>query len=73
MNESEKREKQEFLIKFSKSSSVSAFRKICSKILRKSRCAFLDAEYKPVKCGGECDHLKLGKYLAKLKSNPLRE
>jgi HD-GYP domain-containing protein (c-di-GMP phosphodiesterase class II) len=73
MNESEKREKQEFLIKFSKSSSVSAFRKICSKILRKSCCAFLDAEYKPVKCGGECDHLKLGKYLAKLKSNHLRE
>jgi len=73
MNESERIEKQEFLIKFSKSSSVSIFRKLCSKVLKKSRCVFLDAEYKPFKRGGECDHLKLGKYLARFKPGPLRE
>ena len=73
MNESEKKEKQEFLIKFSKSSSISAFRALCSKILKKSRCAFLDAEYRPVKYGGECNHLKLGKYLARIKAGLLRE
>ncbi|MDO8603033.1 MAG: HD domain-containing phosphohydrolase [Candidatus Omnitrophota bacterium] len=76
MKESEKKEKQAFLIKFPKSSSVSAFRAFCSKILKKNRCAFLDAEYAPVKfkCRREkCNHLKLGKYLAKIKAGPLRE
>lgn len=73
MNESEKKEKQEFLIKFSKSDSISAFRSLCSRILKKSRCAFLDSEYRPVKYGGECNHLKLGKYLARIKSGPLKE
>lgn len=73
MKESEKIEKQGFLINFSKSGSISAFKKLCSKVLKKSRCAFLDAEYMPVKCGSECDHLKLGKCLVRLKSNALRE
>ena len=69
----DKIEKREFLIRFSKSKSITAFRKVCSKILRKSRCVFFDAEYRAVKYGGECDHLKLGKYLARMKSSPLRE
>ena len=73
MNESETRDNQEFLIRFSKSASIAAFRKLCSNILRKSRCAFLDQEYRPVKRGKGCDHLKLGKYLARMKSGPLRE
>ncbi len=73
MNESEKREKQAFLIKFSRSSSIGAFRKVCSRVLKKSRCAFLDTEYTPIKCGAECDHFKLGKYLARFKSSSLRE
>ncbi len=73
MSESEKKEKQEFLIKFSKSGSISAFRRLCSKILKKSRCAFLDSEYKPIKHNGECDHLKLGKYLAKIRSSLSKE
>src|SRR3989338_6228468 len=73
MNESEKKERQEFLVRFSKSSSITAFRKLSSKVLKKSRCAFLYAEFRPVKYGGECRHLRLGKYLASFKSGPLRE
>ncbi|MDP2921682.1 MAG: HD domain-containing phosphohydrolase [Candidatus Omnitrophota bacterium] len=73
MKESDRKEKYDFLIRFSKSSSISAFRKICLKVLKKGRCSFLDSEYKPVKCVGECRHLKLGKYLAMMKSSHLRE
>src|SRR3989338_8228657 len=73
MNESEKKERQEFLVRFSKSSSITAFRKLSSKVLKKSRCAFLNAEFRPVKYGGEYHHLRLGKYLASFKSGPLRE
>ncbi|MCX5687321.1 MAG: HD domain-containing protein [Candidatus Omnitrophica bacterium] len=73
MKEFEKIEKQEFLTKFSKSSSITAFRKLSSKVLKKNRCIFLDAEYKPFKCNSECDHIKFGKYLAKLKFDPSRE
>jgi len=73
MKEFEEIEKQEFLTKFSKSGSITAFRKLCSKVIKKSRCVFLDAEYKPFKCNSECDHIKLGKYLAKLKFDPSRE
>lgn len=71
MNESEKTEKQEFLIKFSKSNSITAFRKLCSKILKKSRCIFLDAEYRPIKRSEEYNHFKLGRYLASLKKPDL--
>jgi len=73
MREFDIKEKQEFFIKFSKSSSVDAFRNLCSKIIRKSRCTFLDSGYKPIKSGSECNHLKTGKYLAKFKSSPFRE
>ena len=73
MNESEKIEKQEFLIKFSKSCSITAYIKLCSKVIKKSRCEFLDAEYRPVKYSSECSHLKLGKNLATLKSSLSRE
>ena len=75
MSESEKKLKYEFLVKFSKSNSITVFRKLCSKVLKKSRCAFLDSDYKPVNCVArkECNHLRLGKYLARLKSGPLRE
>ena len=73
MSESEKKERQEFLVRFSKSSSIAAFRKLSSKVLKKSRCAFLDAGFRPVKYGGECNHLRLGKYLASFKSGPLKE
>jgi HD-GYP domain-containing protein (c-di-GMP phosphodiesterase class II) len=73
MNESEKREKQEFLIKFSKSGSIAIFRKLCLKVLKKIHCIFLDAEYKPLKSSDERKHLKLEKYLARLKINTSRE
>ena len=73
MNESEKKEKQAFFIRFSKSSSISIFRKLCSKVLKRTRCAFLDAEYKPLKRGSECNHLKIGKYLASFRSSISRE
>ncbi|MCX5693382.1 MAG: HD domain-containing protein [Candidatus Omnitrophica bacterium] len=73
MSESEIKEKQGFFIRFSKSNSISVFRNLCSKILKKSRCAFLDAEYKPLKRGSECNHLSTGKYLARIKSSPSRE
>lgn len=73
MSESERRIRQEFLTGFSKSSSIAAFRKLSSRVLKKSRCAFLDADYRPVKYGGECNHLKLGKYLARFRSTPLKE
>jgi len=69
----DRKEKYDFLIKFSKSSSISYFRKICMKALKKGRCAFLDSEYRPVKYGGEYRHLKLGKYLSMMNSSPLRE
>jgi len=73
MNESEKKEKQAFFIRFSKSGSISIFRKLCSKVLKRTRCAFLDAEYKPLKCGSECSHLRIGKYLARFRPSPSRE
>ncbi|MFA5389365.1 MAG: HD domain-containing phosphohydrolase [Candidatus Omnitrophota bacterium] len=73
MNESEKREKREFLAKFSKSSSIGAFKKLCSKILSKNRCMFLDAEYKAFEYTGKCSRLGIGKYLATVKAGPSRE
>ena len=73
MKEFEKKEKQEFFIRFSKSSSVSIFKQLCSKVLKKSRCAFLDMEYRPLKSGSECSHLNTGKYLARMRSSPSRE
>jgi len=73
MNESEKKEKQAFFIRFSKSSSVSVFKKLCSKVLKRTRCAFLDAEYKPLKFGSECNHLRIGKYLARFRFSLSRE
>ena len=73
MSESEKKEKQAFFIRFSKSGSMSVFRKLCSKVLKKTRCAFLDAEYKPLKRGSKCSYLKIGKYLASFRSSLSRE
>ncbi len=73
MSESKRKEEQDFLIRFSKSRPISAFRKLSLNILKKSRCAFLDAEYKPVKRGGKCNHLKLGKYLARFRADSLKE
>ena len=52
---------------------MSIFRKLCSKVLKRTRCAFLDAEYKPLKRGSECNHLKIGKYLASFRSSISRE
>jgi len=73
MSESEKTEKHDFLISFSKSGSIAAFRKVCSNTLQKNRCVFLDKEYRPIKRAGECNHLRFGKYLAMLRSSPSRE
>lgn len=73
MNESEKKEKQDFFIKFSKSGSVGIFKKLCSKALKKSGCTFLDTEYRPLNSSRECSHLKIGKYLARFKFSSLKE
>jgi len=73
---SDKAEKHDFLIKFSKSGSISVFKKLCSKVLRRSRPVFLDSEYIPVKSTGRnsgCDHFKIGKHLARLKASHLKE
>lgn len=73
MKESETKEKEAFFIKFSKSSSMSIFRQLCSNMLKKSRAALLDAEYRPLKRGNSCRRLGAGNYLARIKSSPSKE
>jgi HD-GYP domain-containing protein (c-di-GMP phosphodiesterase class II) len=73
MNESKIKEKREFFIKFSQSKSMAIFKKLCGTLLKKSHCAFFDAEYKPLKNNPEHNHLKIDKYLAKLNASPQKE
>jgi len=73
MNESEKKEKKDFLVKFSKSTAVTSFRKICHQMLAKGRCAFLDGDFNMLQCEKKREHLRLGKYLAMQRLSVLKE
>ena len=71
MNESERKNKKDFLVRFSKSSAILFFKKACLEILEKDQCMLFDATYNPLKYKRNYTH-PIKKSFQRLKLNALQ-